>query len=45
LQPIPRVLLGFHVIEPGLQSAAGRRHGFLPVEERDGVLKLAAEIA
>jgi hypothetical protein len=38
-------LLGQHVVQPGLQPAAGRGHGSLPVEERDGALKLAAVLA
>ena len=43
-QPRALVLLGQHLIQPGLQLTTGRRHGVLPVEERDGLLKVTAEV-
>ena len=43
-EPRTLVLLGQHFIKPGLQPATGRRHGVLPVEERDGSLQVAAVI-
>jgi len=39
------VLLGYHVIEGGLQVGAHGRDGVLVAEEVDGALKLAAVVA
>jgi hypothetical protein len=39
------VLLGDHVIEPGLEAVADWRHRSLPAEGGDGALQLAAVIA
>src|SRR5579859_1665368 len=44
-QPGPVVLLGDHVIEPGLQVAPRLRYGIHPVAGRDRVLQLAAMAA
>jgi hypothetical protein len=40
--PLAGFLFGYHVIEPGLQAVSDRRDGVLGVEEREGVLELAA---
>jgi hypothetical protein len=40
--PFAGFLFGYHVIEPGLQAVPDRRDGVLGVEEREGVLELAA---
>jgi hypothetical protein len=44
-QPGPVVLLGDHIIEPGLQVAPRRRHGVHPVAGRDSEFQLAALVA
>jgi hypothetical protein len=36
------VLLGYYLVKLGLQVSPHRRDGVLPVEERDGFLKVAA---
>ncbi len=40
--PLAGFLFGQHVIEPALQALSYRRDGVLGVEERKGVLELAA---
>ena len=40
--PLAGFLLGHHVIKPGLQAISYRRDGVLGIEERKGVLDLAA---
>jgi hypothetical protein len=40
--PLAGFLLGHHVIKPGLQVISYRRYGVLGIEERKGVLDLAA---
>jgi hypothetical protein len=40
--PLAGFLLGHHVIKPGLQAISYRRRGMLGIEERKGVLDLAA---
>lgn len=39
------VLLGYHLVEGGLQSGPCRRDGVLLVEERDGGFQVAAVVA
>jgi hypothetical protein len=40
--PLAGFLLGYCVIQPGLQAVSYRRYGVLGIEEREGVLELAA---
>jgi hypothetical protein len=40
--PLAGFLLGHYVIKPGFQAVSYRRYGVLDIEERKGVLKLAA---